>query len=339
MQIDASLMFEPTRIAEMAQLLERAGFDGAYTFEGQHDPFVSLASAAAATERMQLMTAIAVAFARNPMSLAYLANDLQLLSRGRFTLGLGTQVKTHIERRFGMPWSQPVARMREMVAAIRAIWHSWQTGEKLHFSGDFYHHTLMSPTFSPGPNPHGSPRIFVAGVGPAMTAAAVEVGDGLFVHPFHSRRSLDELTIPAVRDGLAAAGKDRRDVVLSSQVILATGLDERACEQAVFSARSQIAFYGSTPAYRPVLALHGWEAAHDEFRDLARDGKWREMAALVDDEMLDAFAVVGGPAEIGPKLLARCQGVVDRVSPVIYQPDTELLTAVLHAVRAALGKQ
>ena len=185
----------------MAAQLEGTGFDGAYTFEGQHDPFISLAAAAMQTERMELMTSIAVAFARNPMSLAYQANDLQLLSKGRFILGLGTQVKAHIERRFNMPWSKPAARMRELVQAVKEIWRCWETGEKLGFEGEFYQHSLMSPTFSPGANAFGAPAIFVAGVGPLMTQVAAEVGEGLFVHPFHSSQSLQSLTLPAVEKG------------------------------------------------------------------------------------------------------------------------------------------
>ena len=334
-KVDTSLMFDPVKVAEMAPELEELGFDGAYTFEGQNDPFISLAAAAMQTERMDLMTSIAVAFARNPMSLAYQANDLQLLSGGRFILGLGTQVKAHIERRFNMPWSKPAARMREMVEALKAIWHCWQTGEKLKFEGEFYQHTLMSPTFSPAANEHGPPPVYIAGVGPLMTRVAAEVGEGLFVHPFHTARSLEELTMPAVNEGLERAGKQRSDFTLSAQVITATGLTEEQYQAAEFSARSQIAFYASTPAYRPVLEVHGWEEMQGEANRLSREGDWAGMAGLVDDEMLHTFAVVGEPADVAAQITKRFSGQVERLSPVIYQPDVALLGAVLEALENA----
>ncbi len=333
LKIDSSLMFDLVKVAGMAGQLEDAGFDGAYTFEGQNDPFISLAAAALNTSKMDLMTSVAVAFARNPMSLAYQANDLQLLSEGRFILGLGTQVKAHIERRFNMPWSKPAARMREMVQAIRAIWASWEDGSKLSFEGEFYQHTLMSPTFSPAPNPHGSPDIYIAGVGPLMTQVAAEVGDGLFVHPFHTPHSLESVTMPAVNAGLDKAGKQLEDFAISAQVITATGSNEEALQAATFSARSQIAFYASTPAYLPVLKAHGWEDMQPEANQLSREGKWMEMAELVDDEILNTFALVGEPLEIARKLVSRFDGQVTRVSPVIYSPDTELLTTLVETIR------
>jgi len=333
LKIDTSLMFDPIKVGDMAAELEQLGFDGAYTFEGQNDPFISLAAAAMKTERMDLMTSIAVAFARNPMSLAYQANDLQLLSGGRFILGLGTQVKAHIERRFNMPWSKPAARMREMVQAVKAIWDCWETGEKLAFEGEFYQHTLMSPTFSPAANPHGAPKIYVAGVGPLMTQVSAEVADGLFVHPFHSPHSMATVTMPAVEKGLQLAGKSRGEFDIAAQVITATGLNEEQLQAAEFSARNQIAFYGSTPAYLPVLQVHGWEHLQPEANRLSREGKWMEMAGLVTDEMLHTFAIVGEPAEVARKLTERFTGKVERVSPVIYAPDTGLLGTLLGEIR------
>jgi probable F420-dependent oxidoreductase len=333
LKIDASLMFDPVKVGEMAAQLEQAGFDGAYTFEGQNDPFIGLAVAAMRTQRMDLMTSIAVAFARNPMSLAYQANDLQLLSHGRFILGLGTQVKAHIERRFNMPWSRPAARMRDMVGAIKAIWHSWETGDKLCYEGEFYQHTLMSPTFSPPGNPHGRPKIYIAGVGPLMTQVAAEVSEGLFVHPFHSPHSLATVTMPAVAAGLSKAGKQREEFDISAQVITATGLNEEQLEAAIVSARSQIAFYASTPAYLPVLQAHGWEAMQPEANRLSREGNWAGMAGLVDDDILHTFALVGEPGSVATQLRERFDGKVERVSPVIYAPDTGLLAALLGAIR------
>jgi probable F420-dependent oxidoreductase len=334
MKIDSSLMFDPVKVGEMAAQLEGTGFDGAYTFEGQHDPFISLAAAAMKTQRMELMTSIAVAFARNPMSLAYQANDLQLLSKGRFILGLGTQVKAHIERRFNMPWSKPAARMRELVQAVKEIWRCWETGEKLGFEGEFYQHSLMSPTFSPGANAFGAPAIFVAGVGPLMTQVAAEVGEGLFVHPFHTAHSLQSLTLPAVEKGLEIAGKTRAGFSIAAQVITATGLTEEELQAAEFSARNQIAFYGSTPAYLPVLQAHGWEALQPEANRLSKEGKWEEMAALVDDEMLRTFAVIGEPADVARQIIDRFDGQVERVSPVIYSPSPDLLGVLLTNIRA-----
>lgn len=336
MKIDTSLMFDPVQVGSMAAQLEEAGFDGAYTFEGQSDPFISLAAAALNTRRMTLMTSIAVAFARNPMNLAYIGNDLQNLSQGRFVMGLGTQVKAHIERRFSMPWSKPAARMRDMVLALRAIWHSWQTGDKLKFEGEFYQHTLMSPIFSPPSNSYGTPPVFIAGVGPMMTEVAGEVGDGYFLHPFNTTHALRTLSLPAVQRGLDKAGRQRADFSISAQVITATGLTEEHHRQAVDSARSQIAFYASTPAYLPVLECHGWEGLHTEAQRLVKEGRWADMAALVDDELLNTFAVVGAPAEVGRLIAERYSGLVDRVSPVVYQPDVPLLAVLQREIRAAL---
>jgi probable F420-dependent oxidoreductase len=336
MKIDGSLMFDPVVVKTMAPQLEQAGFDGAYTFEGQSDPFISVAAAAMTTEKMVLMTAIAVAFARSPMSLAYLGNDLQNLSQGRFILGLGTQIKAHIERRFSMPWGKPVSRMREMVQAIRAIWHSWETGEKLRFEGDYYHHTLMTPMFVPPKSEHAKPPIYIAGVGPLMTEVAAEVGDGYFLHPFGTEKSFNELSLAAIQRGLDRAGKSRDEFAISAQVITATGLDEKTLQESIFGARSQIAFYASTPAYRPVLECHGWEGLHEEANRLSKEGKWMEMAGLVDDEILNTIAVVGTPGEVAQKIADRFRGKAERVSPVAYAPDVDLLAEMCREIRAVV---
>jgi len=336
MKIDTSLMFDPVKIGEMAAALEAAGFDGAYTFEGQSDPFISVAAAAMSTQKMELMTSIAVAFSRNPMSLAYLGNDLQNLSGGRFILGLGTQVKAHVERRFSMPWSKPAARMREMVLAIKTIWDCWQTGERLRFEGEFYQHTLMSPIFSPPPNEHGVPPIYIAGVGPMMTEVAAEVGDGYFMHPFNTAKSMEELSLVALGKGLSKAGKSRSDFTISAQVITATGLDEESMQAAIGSARNQIAFYASTPAYLPVLEVHGWEELQGEALKLTREGNWQALSELIDDDMLNTFAVVGTPREVATKIAQRYKGKADRISPVIYQPDVELLSTLQDEIAAVV---
>jgi len=336
MKIDGSLMFEPVRVAEMAAKLEEAGYDGAYTFEGQSDPFISVAAASMQTQKMELMTSIAVAFARNPMSLAYLGNDLQNLSGGRFILGLGAQVKAHIERRFDMPWSKPASRMREMVQAIHAIWNTWQTGEKLKFEGEFYRHTLMSPVFSPPPNEYGVPRIFIAGVGPVMTEVAAEVGDGYFLHPFNTQKSMNELSLAAIQRGLHKADKTREDYCVSAQVMTATGHDDEGLAVAIESARNQVGFYASTPAYLPVLECHGLEALQPEANALIRQGKWAELSNLIDDKILHLFAVVGTPEEVGKQIVERFHGKADRVSPVAYQPDVVLLQKLRNAIVDAL---
>ncbi len=336
MKIDASLMFDPVRNGAMAAELEALGFDGVYSFEGQSDAFMSLAPAAMSTSRMDLMTSVAIAFVRSPMNIAYLANDLQMMSGGRFILGLGTQVKAHVERRFSMPWSKPAARMRETVQALRAIWQSWETGEKLDFQGEFFTHNLMPPTFSPGRSEYGAPPVYIAGVGPLMTQVAAEVGDGYFIHPFHTQESFAQLSLPALHRGLEISGRSRDDLVISAQVVTAVGDDKETLEQALFSARSQLAFYASTPAYKPVLEVHGWEHLQPELQSMSREGKWLEMAALVDDEMLHTFAVSGSVEEVSRQLVARCHGAVDRVSPVIYQPDAELLGRLVAGIRNAV---
>lgn len=334
MKLDASLMFGPIKNGEMAADLEEAGYDGVYTFEGKTDPFISLTVAAVKTQRIDLMTSIAVAFARNPMSLAYLGSDLQQVSEGRFILGLGTQVKAHIERRFGMPWSKPAARMREMVLAIKAIWDSWDGGEKLNFQGEFYSHTLSSPMFSPATMPYGIPKIFLAGVGPKMIEVVGEVADGYFMHPFNSERSTAELSIPALQRGFEKAGKTGENFVISAQVVTATGLNEEQMKASEHAARNQIAFYGSTPAYRPILEVHGWEDLQPEANRLSKEGKWDQMADLVDDKMLHTFAVVGEPKDIARQMVDRFAGTAERLSPVVYESNTELLKTILNEVKA-----
>jgi len=219
-------------VKDFAVAAERDGYDGVWTIEAQHDPFLPLVLAAEHTERLELGTGIAVAFARTPMSLAYVADDLQRMSGGRFILGLGSQIKPHIERRFAMPWSKPAARMREFITAIRAIWRSWETGEPLRFTGEFYSHTLMTPFFSPGPNPHGNPPVFLAAVGEVMTRVAGEVADGLLVHGFTTPRYLAEFTIPKLEEGLAASGRTRADTEVTHAGFVATGASEQAMEAA-----------------------------------------------------------------------------------------------------------
>ena len=335
MKFDAALMTTP--IAEVGAAARRAedrGYDGVLSFEGPHDPFLPLVLAARDTEKVDLTTAIAIAFARNPMNCAQLANDLQLISGGRFMLGLGTQIRPHIERRFSQTWSKPNARMREFVRAIRAIWRSWNDGEKLDFRGEFYQHTLMTPLFNPGANPHGTPPIFLAGFGPAMVRVAGEVADGWILHPLHSPSFVDAVTMPALRQGLEKSGRAESAVQISCQTIVMIGDNDEQLAKARDGARAQLSFYASTPAYKVLLDHHGWGEIQPELNRLSKQGKWFEMMAYITDEMLDVIGVCGAPAEVGAALRAR-NGFADRTSLVVYNEtgDDDAVTEVMRVAR------
>jgi probable F420-dependent oxidoreductase len=335
MKVDAPLYSFDAPEPEVRRL-EAKGYSGAFTFEGQHDPFFPLLLAARATERIELYTAVAIAFSRNPMILANIGWDLQQLSKGRFILGLGTQIKTHIERRFSMPWSHPAARMREMVLAIQAIWRCWQSNERLDFRGEFYQHTLMTPVFSPSPSPFPQPRIFLAGVGPRMTEIAGEVADGFFVHPFNTLESFRRLTLPALERGLAASGRSRGALEISNQLMICTGTNDEEIERVRRSTRQQIAFYGSTPAYRPVLDVHGWGDLQPTLNRMSKEGKWAEMAELIGDDLLEAIAVCAPMKDVAARVRARCDGQADRVSLVAHwTKDPDIWDDVVRDLRAA----
>ena len=311
-------------VAAVARAMEAAGYDGAFTFEGPHDPFLPLVLAADATERLELVTAVAIAFARNPMTIAGQAHDLQVLSEGRFHLGLGSQIKPHIERRFSMPWSAPAARMRELVLAVRAIWATWNDRVPLRFEGAHYTHTLMTPFFDPGPSPFGAPAVWLGGVGPMMTEVAGEVADGFMVHPFCTERSLLEVTLPALERGRARPGALAEPIQISLPVMIATGHDEAALHAATTAVRAQIAFYGSTPAYRVVLDTHGWGDLQPVLRDLTRSGDWAAMADVVHDDLLHAVAVVAAPDDVASEIKRRFGAHLDRVAlnaPYVADPD------------------
>ena len=326
----------PIEFEATAVRAEADGYDGIGATELQHDPFISIAVAARSTSTIQLGTSIAVAFARSPMVVAETANDLQLLSGGRFTLGLGSQIKPHIERRFSMPWSHPAERMRDFVLAIRAIQHSWQTGEKLDYRGEFYQHTLMTPMFAPRPNPHGAPRIAVAGVGQRMTEVAGEVADGWLSHSFTTPRYLAEVSLPALRRGIEASGREPGAVEVSVPAFIAAGTDQTALDAAILATRKQIAFYGSTPAYAAVLELHGWGGVHEKLNAGSRRGEWDAMAELIDDDMLAAFAAVGSPIEVGAQLRERFSGIATRLAFAFsYPAPPELGAAIVAAIDAA----
>lgn len=339
MKIDAPLLAGNLNdVPAEARAIEAQGYDGTFTFEGPHDPFFPLVLAAEHTERLDLATAIAIAFPRSPMQLANVGHDLQVQSKGRFILGLGSQVRTHIEKRFSAVFSKPVARMREIALALRAIWRCWNEDEKLDFRGEFYRHTLMTPLFKPAPSPYGPPRIFLAGVGRPMTTVAGEVGDGLFVHPLNSPTFLRDTTLPALEAGFARGGRTRERFEIACQAMVVTGFDDAEMARAEMGTRLQIAFYGSTPAYRVVLDAHGWGELQPELNALAKQGRWTEMGELVSDEILDTFAVRCTPDELPSRLGTRYAGLVDRLSLVCHATpqttDPERWAHVIARLRA-----
>jgi probable F420-dependent oxidoreductase len=297
--------------------LERLRVDGLFCAETAHDPFISAMLAVEHSTSAEVGTAIAVAFARNPMTVAMAGHDLQRYSGGRFILGLGSQIKAHIEKRFSMPWSHPAPRMREFIAAMRAIWRAWNDGERLAFRGDYYQHTLMTPFFAPPPCEHGAPKVFLAAVGEQMSVVAGQVADGLFVHGFSTQPYLRDVTWPAVHRGLDAHGRDRSAFEMTGLVFVVTGRDERSLLEADRLTRQQIAFYGSTPAYLPVLEHHGWGGVQRELNTLSKRGEWEAMGALITDEMLDAFAVRASPDDVGRAVRARYDGLLARCQPYL----------------------
>ncbi|MBC8333280.1 MAG: TIGR03617 family F420-dependent LLM class oxidoreductase [Anaerolineae bacterium] len=302
-----------TAVPKLAAAVEAMGFDGLWTTETQHDPFLPGPLIAEHTQNLQFGTAVAIGFARNPATLAYTAWDLAQASNGRFILGLGTQVKGHIERRFGMPWPDSVVgKLREQILAIRAFWDTWQNGERLNFRGEYYKLSLMSPFFNPGPNSHPNIPIYIAGVNTGLAQLAGEVADGFHVHPLHSPRYLREVVLPAIETGATSSGRARSDVAVAVSAFAVTNPHEQAF------VRQQISFYASTPSYRRVFALHGWEAEAEELSGLVARGKWGEMPALISDEMLATFAVVAKPEDVPYALKERYTGLADRIS--LYSP-------------------
>jgi len=335
MLVDSALSGSFDDIARKAQELEDEGYACAFTSETSHDPFLPLALVAEHTERMEIGTSIAVAFARTPMTIAQIANDLHAVSHGRFILGLGSQTKPHIERRFSMPWSHPAARMREFVLALRAIWSAWNTGEKLDVRGEFYTHTLMTPFFSPDPNPHGTPRVFLAAVGDRMTEVAGEVADGIILHPFTTEQYVREVTMPALERGFAAVGKHRADFEVSSPIFVVTGANDEDIDSARTGAKQQIAFYGSTPGYRGVLEQHGWGEVGDQLNRLSRKGEWVAMGELVTDDMLETFAIVAAPNDVATRLRGRFAVIVDRISFYApYRSDADMWSRIVSELKS-----
>ncbi|ADP83167.1 TIGR03617 family F420-dependent LLM class oxidoreductase [Pseudofrankia inefficax] len=340
MRVDGTLGGLETA-AHQATAAEAAGYDGMWTGEVSSDPFLPLAVATPATSRLRLGTSIAVALARSPVALAYTANDLQRFSGGRFSLGLGSQVKAHITRRFSMPWGRPAAQMREFVLAMRAAWTSWEQGTPLAFEGEYYRHTLMPPAFVPAAHPFGPPRILLAGVGDGMTRAAGEVADGFFCHWFTTPRWIREHTIPALAEGRRRAGRTLEDFDIVVGGFVATGTDQEITE-AVGRMRAQISFYGSTPAYRAVLELHGWGDLGTELTALSKQNRWTEMAALVDDEVVETFGIVAAPDDLPARVAQRYGDLATRLTlnpPASFTAEqTGAMIAAIQALPGATPK-
>ncbi len=333
MKVDVGIGHQLAKIPATVRKMEAAGYDGVRTAEMNHDPFFPLLLAAEHSEKLELATSIAVAFARSPMNLANIGHDLNAYSKGRFTLGLGSQIKPHITKRFSMQWGAPAAQMRELVLAMRAIWANWYDGEALEFVGKYYRHTLMTPAFTPEDTTYGAPRVVLAAVGPAMTEVAGEVADGMIIHPFSNIPYINSVTMPAIEAGLAKAGRSREDFELSYSCFVITGRDEEEFAASKKAAQERIAFYGSTPAYKGVLDAIGCGDLQAELNVMSKQGRWKEMGTLIDDDMLQQFGVMGEPQEIAPQMLARYGAFVDRTSTSFPVSDEDQRAAIVQALR------
>jgi probable F420-dependent oxidoreductase len=332
-KVDAIVDGQLSGAAESARQAETLGFDAIVAPEVAHDVFLALALASTSTARIELMSGIAVAFSRSPMTVAVAASDLHQVSGGRLVLGLGSQIKPHITKRFSMEWSHPAARMREFVAALHAIWDSWRTGDRLDFRGEFYRHTLMTPMFSHGVSGYDDPKVFVAGVGPEMTRVAGEVADGYMAHGFTTPEYFRAVTLVQLDLGLAASGRTRSQIEITVPVFVVTGRDETEMAEHAKAARAQLAFYGSTPAYRSVLEHHGWGALGEELNRMSKLGEWVKMGEAIDDEVLAAFAVVAEPDRVPAEMQRRYGGHIDRLQIGIGR-DTDATGALLKALHA-----
>jgi probable F420-dependent oxidoreductase len=315
MKFDVSLLVHDLGpMPALARFADEVGFDGIWTFETAHEPFLPLVLAAEHSRRLTLGTSIAVAFPRSPTITAQIAWDLARYSDGRFILGLGTQVKGHNERRFGVKWERPVDKMRDYILALRALWDCWQNQTRLNYQGEFYKLTLMTPFFSPAPHEFSGIPIFVAGVNRRMCELAGELCEGFHAHPLHTRRYLQEKILPNIEIGLAKSQRSRRDIEVSSCIFVIPADDSARAAQFTAEVRQQISFYASTPPYRPVFDLEGWGGIADQLKALAARGRWNEMPELITDEMLERFALRATWAELPAKILAKYNGLLDRVS-------------------------
>ncbi len=334
MKIDAPVSAAMHHIGESAARLERLGYDGVKLPELNHDPFMPLAIAAQQTSNIELVTSVAVAFSRSPMTMAQQAHDLNSFSNGRFVLGLGSQVKAHIERRFSMPWHKAAAQMREYINALGAIFDCWYDGTRLDFQGEYYQHTLMPATFTPDNTDAGRPKILLSATGPLMTKVAAEIADGMMMHPFSSEKYMREVTLPAIEAGLATSGRKLEGFELDYAPIIATGINEEQLALAINSARERIAFYGSTEAYKPVLDIHGWGDLQMELHMLNRHRRTTEAAALITDEILHTIAIVGEPGDVVTQMHKRLGGVISRTGFGVVNMDDQDLATHLAALRA-----
>ncbi|HEY3831164.1 MAG TPA: TIGR03617 family F420-dependent LLM class oxidoreductase [Acidimicrobiia bacterium] len=333
LKIDVQLANSVADAATRAPELERLGVDGVFSFENAHDVFFPLVAAAPVCS-LDLMTNVAMAFPRSPLHMAHAAYDLQLLSEGRFRLGLGSQVRAHIEKRYGARWGSPVAHMRESVEATRAILHGWQARERVQYRGEYTTHTLSTPAFTPPPNPFGVPKVLVGALGPNMNQMAAEVADGNLVMPFNSERHMRERTWPAIEAGLAAAGRARADIEVIAEVIVGVGRNNEELE-AARGVRNLLSFYGSTPAYRPVLEVHGWGELQTELNTLSKRGEWAQMATLITDEMIETIGVWGTPDQVASEITQRF-GDCDRVCAYFpyYQAGDDLIADFMTAMKS-----
>jgi probable F420-dependent oxidoreductase len=335
MKVDAGLGHQLERVPTSAKDVEALGYDGVHTAETNHDPFFPLLLAAEHTQKIELISSIAVAFARSPMLLANIGHDLNAYSKGRLTIGLGSQIKPHITKRFSMPWGPPAAKMRELVLAMRAIWANWYDGKKLEFVGKYYTHTLMTPAFTPENREYGAPKVILAAVGPHMTEVAGEVADGMIVHPFSTLPYIESVTLPAIERGLAKAKRARDAFEISYSNFVVSGRNEQEFEKAKRATKERIAFYGSTPAYRGVLESIGVGDLQTELNTMSKQGRWKEMGDLISDEVLDAFAVVGEPKTIVPEMKRRYGAFVDRCSASFEFVDRDERKALIAELRRA----
>ena len=333
MKIDASATSNMSNIGSNARQLERLGYDGLRVAELNHEPFMPLALAASQTSTIELVTSVAVAFARNPMSLAIQAHDLNAFSRGRFLMGIGSQVKPHITRRFSMPWHKAARQMREFIEAMNAIFDCWYEGKTLDYVGEYYQHTLMPKTFTPQNIEFGRPKVLLSATGPLMTKVAAELADGMIMHPFSSEKYMSEVSMPAIQEGLRRSGRTLDDFIIDYAPMIATGTTEEELNTSIAVVRDRIAFYGCTVAYKPVLDIHGWGELQDELIVLNRQHKTKQMSDLITDDMVRTIAIVGEPLEVIESMRDRLAGVVGRTGFSVEGVPDYQISELLESLR------
>ena len=334
MKIDGHLTPDWRMIPDHVKKMEAQGFDRVGTAEMNHDPFMPLLLAAEHSEKIEVGTGIAVAFARSPMILANLGHDLNAYSKGRMVMGLGSQIRPHITKRFSMPWGAPAPQMKELVQAMRAIWANWYEGEPLRFEGKYYNHTLMTPAFTPEDKEYGAPKVTLAAVGPIMTEVAGEVADGLIIHPFSNEKYIREVTLPAIERGLAKSGRSREDFEIAYTPFIVSGKDEETFEKVKLETKNRIAFYGSTPAYKNVLGVHGWGDMQFELNKLSKEGRWADMGEMITDDILNVMGVMGEPSSLVAEIKSRYGDFTDRTSGGFNFVDAEERVGMIAELRA-----